>query len=157
MVFALQHISYYSIISMTVSVPAMDDPLALRKLLGDCLMSSIIIEHIIGLGYTTISMIHSTFEPHTHWGRLPAFLPSICLHSSGHQGVHGGGFGFWSFFNPRGPCGSPTTCPLVSGGGQGAEGSIQCQSSMAGELLTPATTPSLALQERLNDHTNREI
>ena len=60
MVFALQHISYYSIISMTVSVPAMDDPLALRKLLGDCLMSSIIIEHIIGLGYTTISMIHST-------------------------------------------------------------------------------------------------
>ena len=49
---------------MTVIVPAMDDPAAFRKLLSDSLMSSIMIEHIVGLGYTTISMLaHAVADP----------------------------------------------------------------------------------------------
>ena len=42
---------------MTVTVLAMDDPAALRRLLGECAMPSIWVEHIIGMGYTAIAMI----------------------------------------------------------------------------------------------------
>ena len=67
---------------MTVIVPAMDDPAALRKLLGDCLMSSIMIEHIVGLGYTTISMVaHAVGDP----DQLEAFTQHLSLVPTGEE------------------------------------------------------------------------
>ena len=71
--------------TMTVTLPAMDDPAALRRLLGDCSMASPLIEHIISLGYTTIATIaHALGDPESieefveHLSLIPAgetFVP----------------------------------------------------------------------------------
>jgi hypothetical protein len=49
---------------MNVSCPAMDDPTAFRKLLVDVQMPSILIEHVVGLGFTTIALLaHAISDP----------------------------------------------------------------------------------------------
>ena len=61
---------------MTVTLPAMDDPAALRRLLGECSMASILIEHIVGMGYTTIATIaHALEDP----DRLEEFVEHLSL------------------------------------------------------------------------------
>ena len=61
---------------MTVTLPAMDDPAALRKLLGECSMAPILIELIVGLGYTTIATIaHALGDPE----RIEEFVEHVSL------------------------------------------------------------------------------
>ena len=61
---------------MTVTLPAMDDPAALRRLLGECSMASILIEHIVGMRYTTIATIaHALGDPE----RLEDFVEHLSL------------------------------------------------------------------------------
>ena len=51
-------------------------------LFGDCLMSSIMIEHIVGLGYTTISMVaHAVGDP----DQLEAFTQHLSLVPTGEE------------------------------------------------------------------------
>ena len=140
---------------MTVSLPAMDDPTALRKLLGDCLMSSIMIEHIIGLGYTTISMIaHAVGDP----DQFEAFTQHLSLIPTGEE---------YQPFSPQSACirravkecmavaleagrSSTPEAPVAPqprtrlSAAEAKELKDQFCDNYAGELLTPATTPSLA-------------
>ena len=68
------------IFTMTVTLPAMDDPAALRRLLGECSMASILIEHIVGMGYATIATIaHALGDPE----RLEDFVEHLSLVPTG--------------------------------------------------------------------------
>ena len=65
---------------MTITLPAMDDPAALRRLLGECSMASILIEHIVGMGYTTSATItHALGDPE----RLEDFVEHLGLVPTG--------------------------------------------------------------------------
>ena len=73
----ISHLSHVVVIfTMTVTLPAMDDPAALRRLLGECSMASILIEHIVGMRYTTIATIaHALGDPE----RLEDFVEHLSL------------------------------------------------------------------------------
>ena len=140
---------------MTIILPAMDDPAALRKLLGDCLMSSVMIEHIVGLGHTTISMVaHAVGDP----DQLEAFTQHLSLVPTGEE---------YQPFSPQTACirravkeciavaldSGRNTLPEPPGvtppktrlsAAEAKQLKDQFVANYPGELLTPANTPSLA-------------
>eukprot|EP00435_Cladocopium_sp_Y103_P035034 s465_g9.t1 len=68
--------------TVTLPVPAMDDPAALRKLLGDCNLSSIMVEHVVGQGYTTIALIaHAVSDP----TQVDEFVQHLSLVNAGEE------------------------------------------------------------------------
>eukprot|EP00435_Cladocopium_sp_Y103_P030584 s1025_g7.t1 len=127
--------------TLTVTPPAMDDPAALRKLLGDCLLSSIMIEHIIGQGYTTIALIaHAIKDPDqveafaqhlslVPTSEVPTILSPVCSSSPCSERVHECGPGHW-----------PCSCSAADA----KELKDQFQQNYPGEFLTPSMTPSVA-------------
>eukprot|EP00435_Cladocopium_sp_Y103_P029848 s4408_g7.t1 len=140
--------------------PAMDDPAALRKLLGDCSMSSIMIEHIIGQGYTMIAlMAHAVVET----DQVEAFTQHLSLIPAGEE---------FQPFSPqtasirRKEClamaldtGRPSAPDVVAAApsksrlsaSEAKELKDQFRINYPGELLIAASTPSLAFLSFIQD------
>ena len=140
--------------TMTFSVPAMDDPAAFRKLLADCLLSNVVIEHILTMGYTTIAMMaHAVGDV----DQLDAFVQHVSLVQDGET---------FQQFSPQTAClrRAVKECMMIaldSGRTVAPDASVpvpvkpklsaaevkelkaQFAANYPGELLTPSTTPSL--------------
>eukprot|EP00435_Cladocopium_sp_Y103_P020414 s4625_g5.t1 len=141
--------------TVTAAVTAMDDPAALRKLLGDCLMSSIMIEHIIGMGYTTIALVaHAVGEP----DMVEAFTQHLSLVPEGEEyqpfspqtaSIRRAVKQCYSMAFDSGRASAPDVAPVAPvktrlSASEAKELKDQFNLNYPGELLTPASTPSLA-------------